>query len=164
MTDQAPEGSGGGTLECLEIAEIIRKLPHRYPFLLVDRVHDIVPGESATGQKNVTINEPFFPGHFPARPVMPGVLIIEAMAQTCAVLVIHTLGAEGEGRLIYFMGIDDARFRRPVVPGDVLRIEVRKLRGRGNVWRLACIARVEGETAAEATITAMLLPPSDSAS
>ena len=144
-------------LDSLDIQAIIAKLPHRYPFLLVDRVHDIVPGERAVGQKNVTINEPFFPGHFPSRPVMPGVLIIEAMAQTCAVLVIHTLGEAGEGRLIYFMGIDRARFRRPVGPGDVLMLEVEKLRGRGNVWRLACNAKVDGQIVAEAVITAMLL-------
>lgn len=143
--------------DSLDIAEIIRKLPHRYPFLLVDRVEKIVPNESAVGIKNVTINEPFFPGHFPARPVMPGVLIIEALAQTCAVLVIHTLGEAGEGRLIYFMGIDNARFRRPVLPGDVLRLEVVKERERGNVWRLACKARVGETLVAEAVITAMLL-------
>lgn len=143
--------------DSLDIAEIIRKLPHRYPFLLVDRVEKIVPGESAVGIKNVTINEPFFPGHFPARPVMPGVLIVEALAQTCAVLVIHTLGEAGEGRLIYFMGIDNARFRRPVLPGDVLRLEVAKERERGNVWRLACKARVGETLVAEAVITAMLL-------
>lgn len=143
--------------DSLDIAEIIRKLPHRYPFLLVDRVERIVLDESAVGIKNVTINEPFFPGHFPARPVMPGVLIIEALAQTCAVLVIHTLGEAGEGRLIYFMGIDNARFRRPVTPGDVLRLEVAKERERGNVWKLACKAKVGDTLVAEAVITAMLL-------
>ncbi len=153
----APREHPARELDSLDIQAIIAKLPHRYPFLLVDRVHHIVPGERAVGQKNVTINEPFFPGHFPSRPVMPGVLIIEAMAQICADLVIHTLGEEGEVRLIYFMGIDRARFRRPVGPGDVLMLEVEKLRGRGNVWRLACVARVEGQVVAEAVITAMLL-------
>ncbi|GER06984.1 3-hydroxyacyl-[acyl-carrier-protein] dehydratase FabZ [Iodidimonas muriae] len=145
------------TLDTLEIGDIVRKIPHRFPFLLVDRVRDIEPGERATGIKNVTINEPFFPGHFPERPVMPGVLIIEAMAQTCGILVVHTMGEEGEGRLVYFMSIDNARFRKPVVPGDVLHLEVSKDRARGNVWRFNCVAKVEGAVVAQATIAAMLL-------
>ncbi len=145
------------SLDVLEIGDIVRKIPHRYPFLLVDRVRDIVLGESATGIKNVTINEPFFPGHFPQRPVMPGVLIVESMAQTCGILVVHSLGEEAEGRLVYFMSIDSARFRKPVVPGDVLHLEVAKNRARGNVWRFECMAKVEGAVVAQATITAMLM-------
>ncbi|GAB4128538.1 MAG: 3-hydroxyacyl-ACP dehydratase FabZ [Rhodothalassiaceae bacterium] len=144
-------------LDSLDIMDILKKLPHRYPFLLVDRMKDIVPHERAVGIKNVTINEPFFQGHFPTRPVMPGVLIIEAMAQTCGILVVHSLGSEAEGRLVYFMSIDGARFRRPVMPGDVLHLEVAKERSRGNVWRFACKATVEGVTASEATIAAMLM-------
>jgi 3-hydroxyacyl-[acyl-carrier-protein] dehydratase len=120
-------------------------------------VKDIVLGEKATGIKNVTINEPFFPGHFPERPVMPGVLIIEAMAQTCGILVVHSLGEEAEGRLVYFMSIDNARFRKPVTPGDVLHLEVVKERSRGNVWRFACLGKVEGAVVAQATVAAMLL-------
>ncbi len=141
----------------LGIEEIIARIPHRYPFLLIDRVEGIVPGERAVGIKNVTINEPFFPGHFPARPVMPGVLIVEAMAQTCAVLVVETLGEAAQGRLVYFMSIDKARFRRPVVPGDRLELEVVKDRARGNVWRFVCEAKVDGRRVAEATVAAMLM-------
>jgi len=146
----------------LDIQDILRKLPHRYPLLLVDRIHDVQSNERATGIKNVSMNEPFFLGHFPSRPVMPGVLIIEALAQTAGVLVVHTLGEAGEGRLIYFMGIDNARFRRPVIPGDVLFLEVEKERERGNVWRLGCVAKVDGAVVAQATITAMLLEREDS--
>lgn len=145
------------SLDVLEIGDIVRKIPHRFPFLLVDRVRDIEPGERATGIKNVTVNEPFFPGHFPQRPVMPGVLIIEAMAQTCGILVVHSLGEEAEGRLVYFMSIDNARFRKPVVPGDVLHLEVAKNRARGNVWRFDCVAKVEGTVVAQATVAAMLM-------
>jgi len=148
--------------DALDIQDILRKLPHRYPFLLVDRIREVELNHRITGVKNVTVNEPFFQGHFPTRPVMPGVLIIEALAQTAGVLVIHTLGEAGEGRLIYFMAIDNARFRKPVIPGDVLVLEVEKERERGNVWRLGCVAKVEGATVAQATITAMLLEREES--
>ena len=131
-------------------------LPHRYPFLLLDRVIDIVKGVSCTGIKNVTINENFFQGHFPQKPVMPGVLIIEAMAQASAVLVVDSLGRESEGKLVYFMGIDNAKFRKPVTPGDVLHIKCKILQGRRNVFRLDCEAYVEGAIVAEATVTAMI--------
>lgn len=141
----------------LNIEEILERIPHRYPFLLIDRVEGIKPGERAVGIKNVTINEPFFPGHFPEHPVMPGVLIIEAMAQTCAVLVVETLGEVAKGRLVYFMSIDKARFRRPVQPGDRLELEVVKEHARGNVWRFACEAKVDGRRVAEATVAAMLM-------
>lgn len=140
----------------IDIRRIIEMLPHRYPFLLVDRVVDVIDNESATGIKNVTINENFFQGHFPSAPVMPGVLIIEAMAQTSAVLVVHSAGSALKGKLVYFMAIDDAKFRKPVGPGDVLRIQVKKHQNRGPVWKFACEAYVEGELCAEAMITAMI--------
>jgi 3-hydroxyacyl-[acyl-carrier-protein] dehydratase len=111
----------------------MRMIPHRYPFLMIDRVVDLVAGVGATGIKNVSINEPFFQGHFPAHPVMPGVLLIEAMAQTAAVVVVHSLGEAVEGKLVYFMSIENARFRKPVVPGDTLHVRVAKQRSRGNV-------------------------------
>ena len=132
-------------------------IPHRYPFLLVDRVIDVVPGESAVGIKNVSANEPHFQGHFPGRPVMPGVLIVEAMAQTAAVMVVAILGKETEGKLVYFMSIDNARFRKPVVPGDQLRLYCRKVRQRGNVWKFTCEARVDDTIVADATYTAMIM-------
>ncbi len=141
----------------LDTQAILERIPHRYPFLLIDRVRQIVRHERAVGIKNVTVNEPFFPGHFPGHPVMPGVLIIEAMAQTCAVLVVESLGEEAKGRVVYFMSIDGARFRRPVGPGDVLELHVQRERARGKVWRFACEANVAGRRVAEATITAMLM-------
>jgi 3-hydroxyacyl-[acyl-carrier-protein] dehydratase len=126
--------------------------------LMIDRMIDVVAGESATGIKNVTANEPFFQGHFPGHPIMPGVLIIEAMAQTSAVLVVDTLEHVEEGRhLVYFMTIDEARFRRPVFPGDTLHIKVQKLRQRGNVWKFKGEAYVGTEKAAEASYSAMLV-------
>lgn len=141
----------------LDVERIMKMIPHRYPFLMIDRVIEAVPDVSAIGIKNVTINEPFFQGHFPQRPVMPGVLIIEAMAQTAAVLVVHTLGPEAEGKLVYFMTIDSARFRRPVTPGDTLRIHVRKERKRGPVWKFSAEAKVDGTLVAEATYAAMIM-------
>ncbi|MCE2510102.1 MAG: 3-hydroxyacyl-ACP dehydratase FabZ [Alphaproteobacteria bacterium] len=117
-------------------------LPHRYPFLMIDRLIDVVPGESATGIKNVTVNEPHFQGHFPHEPVMPGVLIIESMAQTAAGLVVHSLGEEAEGKLVFFMSIENARFRRPVTPGDRLHLIVEKLQQRANVWKFRAVAKV----------------------
>ncbi|UFN51405.1 3-hydroxyacyl-ACP dehydratase FabZ [Roseomonas sp. OT10] len=132
-------------------------IPHRYPFLLVDRVVDVVLNERATGVKNVTINEGFFQGHFPRHPVFPGVLIIESMAQTAAVLVVKTLGPSAEGKLVYFMSVENAKFRKPVVPGDQLRIHVTKDRQRGNVWKFNAVARVDGTAVAEATYAAMIL-------
>ena len=139
------------------IARIMEMIPHRYPFLMVDRLIELDPGESAVGLKNVTLNEPQFQGHFPRAPVLPGVLIIEAMAQTSALLVVETLGQETEGKLVYFMSIDGARFRKPVEPGDTMMIHVRKKRRRGSVWKLACEARVDGVLVAQATLTAMIL-------
>jgi 3-hydroxyacyl-[acyl-carrier-protein] dehydratase len=142
-----------------DIALIQRILPHRYPFLLVDKVRDIVPGTSCTGIKNVTFNEPQFQGHFPQFPVFPGVLVIEAMAQTAAVLVGVTLDLADKGTLVYFMGIDGAKFRRKVVPGDVLELHVTALRGGGRVWKFAGRAMVDGELACEAEFMAMFDVP-----
>jgi 3-hydroxyacyl-[acyl-carrier-protein] dehydratase len=145
------------TVELIDIHRIMRDIPHRYPFLLLDRVVDVVLGISAVGVKNVTVNEPFFAGHFPNHPVMPGVLIIESMAQTAAVLVVETLGGDAVGKLVYFMSIEGAKFRRPVVPGDQLRIHIVKQRNRGNVWKFHAVAKVDGVTVAEATYSAMLM-------
>lgn len=140
-----------------DIARVKAMIPHRYPFLMIDRVVDIRHDHSAVGVKNVTGNEPHFQGHFPQLAVMPGVLIIEAMAQTAAVLVVATLGANAEGKLVYFMSIDSARFRKPVVPGDTLRITVNKVRNRGSVWKFTAEARVEDAVVAESNFAAMIL-------
>ena len=141
----------------IDIGRIKEMIPHRYPFLLIDRVVDVIPEESAVGIKNVTVNEPFFQGHFPSRPVMPGVLIIECMAQTSAVLVVESLGLEAEGKLVYFMSVDSARFRRPVEPGDSLHIHVTKKQKRGNVWKFKGEAKVDGTLVAEAVYAAMIM-------
>lgn len=141
----------------LDIARVMEMIPHRYPILMIERVKDVVLGQSAVGVKNVSINEPFFQGHFPSRPVMPGVLIIESMAQTSAVLVVATLGADAEGKLVYFMTVDEARFRKPVTPGDVLHVHVTKLQSRRNVWKFKGEAKVNGTLVAEAVYSAMIL-------
>ena len=141
----------------IDIQRVMRMIPHRHPFLMIDKVVDVVANAHATGIKNVSINEHYFQGHFPTRPVMPGVLIIEAMAQTAAVLVVHTLGPEAEGKLVYFMSVDNARFRRPVFPGDVLHVRVSKQRNRGNVWKFEGRAEVRGQLMAEAVFAAMIL-------
>lgn len=143
-------------LASVDIQRILEMIPHRYPFLLIDRVVDIAAGESAVGIKNVTMNEPQFTGHFPQQPIMPGVLIIESMAQTAAILVVHTLGGEAEGKLVYFMSIDNARFRKPVTPGDVMHIHVTKKQSRGPVWKFESEVKVDGQVVAEATIAAMI--------
>jgi 3-hydroxyacyl-[acyl-carrier-protein] dehydratase len=144
-------------LETAEISQLMQLLPHRYPMLLVDRVHDLNPGTSATGIKNVSINEQFFQGHFPAQPVMPGVLLVEAMAQTAAVVVISGLDSTSEGKLVYFMSIDGARFRKPVTPGDQVCLHVEKIQNRRNVWKFKGEAKVDGTLVAEATYTAMIV-------
>jgi 3-hydroxyacyl-[acyl-carrier-protein] dehydratase len=146
-----------GTVGSIDILRIMEMIPHRYPFLMIDRVIDVVPGESATGIKNVSINESFFQGHFPRQPVMPGVLIIESMAQTAAVLVVETLEGAADGKLVYFMTVENGRFRKPVVPGDVLHIHVTKVRRRGNVWKFSGEARVDGVLMAEARYSAMIM-------
>lgn len=141
----------------IDINGIMKMIPHRYPFLMIDRVIDIVADVSAVGVKAVSVAEPHFQGHFPQQPVMPGVLLIEAMAQTAAVLVVHTLGAESEGKLVYFMSVDKARFRKPVVPGDTVYIHVMKKRNRGNVWQFTAEAKVNGAVVAEAVYAAMIM-------
>lgn len=141
----------------VDINRIMEMIPHRYPILLIDRVVDIKPDESAVGIKNVTFNEPHFMGHFPQRPIMPGVLIVEAMAQTSAVLVVTTLGGDAEGKLVYFMSIDEAKFRKPVVPGDRLELHVVKERSRGSVWKFKAEGKVDGVKVAEATFSAMIV-------
>lgn len=141
----------------IDITRIMELIPHRYPFLLLDRIVEFVPGERAVGLKNVTMNEPQFQGHFPRFPVMPGVLIIEAMAQTAACMVVNTLGKDAEGKLVYFMTIDQARFRKPVVPGDSLYIHVNKVQNRRNVWKFEGKAMVGDKVCAEATYSAMIM-------
>ncbi len=154
MNEQVLAQTTGRTVDVLEIMEMI---PHRYPFLMIDKVIDMKSGQSAIGVKNVTINEPFFAGHFPSQPVMPGVLIVEAMAQTAAVVVVDSLGDGAEGKLVYFMTIDDARFRKPVFPGSTLMVHCSRLRNRRNVWKFRGEARVDGELVAEATYSAMIM-------
>ena len=145
-------------LESADIQRIQRLIPHRYPFLLVDRVTDIDGTSSAIGWKNVTMNEPHFQGHFPGTPIMPGVTIVEAMAQTAAVMCGVAMGLEDKDLLIYFMAIDGCKFRRKVIPGDVLRMELETLRGKegAKVWKFKGRATVEGELACEAEFTAMM--------
>lgn len=148
---------GSIDLDKIDIERIMEMIPHRYPVLMVDRMVEMIADVRAIGLKNVTINEPHFQGHFPQKPVMPGVLIIEAMAQTAGILVVHTLGKEAEGKLVYFMSIDDARFRKPIVPGDQVYIHVEKQRRRGNVWKFKGEARVDGALCAEAVVSAMIV-------
>jgi 3-hydroxyacyl-[acyl-carrier-protein] dehydratase len=140
----------------VDVKGIMRMIPHRPPFLMIERIEGMRTDIEATGVKMVSIGEPFFQGHFPSDPVMPGVLIIEAMAQTAAVLVVHTLGAAFEGKLVYFMSVDDCRFRKPVVPGDELRLHVTKDRSRGMIWKFNGVATVGGQKVAEATFAAMI--------
>ncbi len=147
----------GERIELIDVGRIMGAIPHRYPLLMIDRMVDVVMNHSAVGIKNVTYNEPHFQGHFPSKPVMPGVLIIEAMAQTAAALVVLTLGGSFEGKLVYFMTIENAKFRRPVEPGDQLRIHVVKERNRGNVWKFRAVARVDGVSVAEAAFSAMIM-------
>ena len=143
-------------VDSVDILEIMKMIPHRYPLLLVDRVQDIVLGESAVGIKNVTMNEPQFQGHFPGRPIMPGVMIVEAMAQTAGVLVIKTLGGEDQNKHVLFMSIDNAKFRATVTPGDVMHIHVTKKQQRGPVWKFTGIVEVDGKKVAEADFAAMI--------
>ena len=154
--DDTPANSG----TVLDINRIMRLIPHRHPFLLIDKVIGLVPYIRAVGIKNVTYNEPFFQGHFPGHPIMPGVLVIESMAQTAAVMVMETLQRTTDsGVVVYFMSVDDARFRKPIVPGDILHVHVEKQHRRGNVWKFRGEAKVEGVVMAEAVFTAMIVEP-----
>lgn len=157
MTDVTQDQLPPVDVPLIETKQILTMIPHRYPFLLVDRIVDVRKDHSAIGIKNVTMNEPFFQGHFPGHPVMPGVLIIESMAQTAAGLVISTLGPEAGIPVVYFMSIENAKFRKPVTPGDTLRLTLTKDRRRGQVWRFAGVAHVDGVVVAEASITAMIM-------
>jgi len=152
MVEEAPKA-----LDSVDIANLLRLLPHRYPFLLVDKIIEIDGDNSAIGIKNVTINEPHFQGHFPERPVMPGVLIIEAMAQTAGAICIHNAGANTPS-VVYFMTIDGAKFRKPVLPGDRLELHVKKLKQRAGIWKFECEAIVDGAKVAEAVISALMTP------
>ena len=137
----------------MDVNAVLAHLPQRYPIIMVDRVKECEPGKRIVAIKNVSANEPYFPGHFPHRPIMPGVLILEAMAQTAGVLVFRTRGTMPDDRTVYYyVGIDNARFKRPVVPGDQLEIEVHFERALKNISKFTCVARVEGQVAAEATI------------
>ena len=157
MTVETTDSEGG----VADLARIKRMIPHRDPFLLIDRVRAIRKGESAVGEKQITPQEPYFAGHFPGEPIMPGVPMIEALAQTAGVLVVDTLGMEDQNLLVYFMSIDKTRFRRLVRPGDLLAFHVRVLRGRGKVWKFWGEAKVGDEIAAEAEYSAMIVTPDD---
>ena len=148
-------------LATVDVVQLMKLLPHRYPFLLIDRIKDMDRDEKCVGIKNVTINEPFFQGHFPKYPVMPGVLIIEALAQTAGALCIHHAGQTDIPQIVYFLGIDKAKFRKPVVPGDQLHLHVKKIRSRGPVWRFYGEAKVDGQRVAEAEISAMIVDPAN---
>jgi 3-hydroxyacyl-[acyl-carrier-protein] dehydratase len=150
---------GADAMTTADVSAVMALLPHRYPMLLVDRMEEIVPGVSARGIKAVSINEPFFAGHFPGRPIMPGVLIIEALAQAAGVLAMSSLGDAGKGKLVYFMAIDGAKFRAPVEPGCLLHLEVRFTQNRGRVSKFEGRALVNGKLAAEANFTAMIADP-----
>ncbi|WGI20686.1 3-hydroxyacyl-ACP dehydratase FabZ [Amylibacter sp. IMCC11727] len=155
------DADAGGALLSADIQDIKRMIPHRYPFLLIDRVRDIDLNKSAVGIKNVTYNEPHFQGHFPAQPIMPGVTIVEAMAQTAAVLVVKTLDMMDNDMLVYFLSIDKCKFRHPVTPGDQLELHVKVIRGRGKLWRFFGEGVVDGKVVAEAEFNAMMVPPED---
>ncbi|MFD1694166.1 3-hydroxyacyl-ACP dehydratase FabZ [Roseibium aestuarii] len=144
-------------LASADILKIMELLPHRYPFLLIDKIIEMDGDDSCIGIKNVTINEPQFTGHFPKQPIMPGVLLIEAMAQTAGALCIHARGDGAAPQLVYFMTIDKAKFRKPVVPGDVVEFHVKKIKQRANIWKFDAIAMVSGAKVAEAEISAMLV-------
>ena len=145
----------------VDIQEIKGLIPHRYPFLMIDAVRDVVPNETAVGLKNVTMNEPHFQGHFPERPVMPGVMIVEAMAQTAAILVAKTLDLGENNMLVYFLTIDKCKFRQVVSPPDQLELHVKVIRGRGKLWRFWGEGKVNGVTVAEAEFNAMMVPPEE---
>lgn len=151
------EAEAAEKLDSADIKRVMELLPHRYPMLMIDRIVEMRGGDAAIGIKNVSANEPFFQGHFPGHPVMPGVLIVEAMVQTAGALVLNSLGADAAGKIVYFMTIDRARFRKPVVPGDVLKVHVTKIHSRGPVWKFSGEAKVDGALVAEADYSAMII-------
>jgi len=153
------DDQGATAIGPLDIRRVMAALPHRYPMLLVDRVERIIPDVSIVATKAVTINEGFFQGHFPDRPIMPGVLIVEALAQAAGVLAVESLGLAGSGKLVYFMAIDGAKFRQPVEPGVLLTLEVDFVQKRATVCKFAGRASVDGKLAAEANFTAMIADP-----
>lgn len=153
----AAAGDKGTTLGAMDIMELLKALPHRYPFLMIDRIVDIDGDDSAVGIKNITINEPQFQGHFPARPVMPGVLMIEGMAQTAGAICVRAWQGKAPS-LVYFMTIDKVKFRKPVGPGDVVEYHVKKSKQRGSMWWFEAVAKVAGTRVAEAELSAMLVP------
>ncbi len=144
-------------LPSYDVMGIQRLIPHRYPFLMIDKAVNIVEGQSIVGIKNVTINEPFFVGHFPSHPVMPGVLIVDGIAQTAAALVMHTLGSIAHGKVVYFMSVEGSKFRKPVVPGDTIHFHCEAQKSRGMVWKFSGVAKVDGVKVAEAIYTAMIV-------
>ncbi|SDL10936.1 3-hydroxyacyl-[acyl-carrier-protein] dehydratase [Maridesulfovibrio ferrireducens] len=144
-------------IDYLDIQKIMSMLPHRYPFLLVDRVEELVPGEHIKAFKNITMNEPFFQGHFPGLPVMPGVLIIEALAQAGGMIVLSIDGIDVDDKVFLFTGIDKVKFRRPVVPGDKLELNVTKIRSKMSIWKMKCVATVDGEIAAQGEVSAAIV-------
>lgn len=158
---EAGEGSANAATNKgpLDVTKVLAALPHRYPMLLVDRVEELIPDQSIAAIKAVTFNESFFQGHFPGRPIMPGVLIVEALAQAAGVLAVESLGLSGSGKLVYFMAIEEAKFRKPVEPGVLLRLEVEFVQKRARVCKFAGRALVDGQVAAEANFTAMIADP-----
>jgi 3-hydroxyacyl-[acyl-carrier-protein] dehydratase len=156
MNHADPKAAAPSEAVALDVKGIMKMIPHRPPFLMIERIEGMKADVEATGIKMVSVSEPYFAGHFQGDPVMPGVLIVEAMAQTAAVLVVHTLGAEFQGKLVYFMSIDDCRFRKPVLPGDALRLHVTKDRSRGMIWKFNGVGLVNGQKVAEATFAAMI--------
>jgi 3-hydroxyacyl-[acyl-carrier-protein] dehydratase len=158
MTETTSEiaHDGGRVLDSADVNRVMELLPHRYPMLLIDKIIDMDGCESAVGIKNVTINDPYFQGHFPGHPVFPGVLIVEAMAQTAGALVVNGTTDDAGKKIVYFMAIDKAKFRKPVVPGDQLELHVSKLQNRGSVWKFRGIAKVDGAVVAEADYAAMI--------
>ncbi|MBP6636879.1 MAG: 3-hydroxyacyl-ACP dehydratase FabZ [Sulfuritalea sp.] len=153
------DGASPEALSRMDIHQILEYLPHRYPILLVDRVLSVVPGERIAALKNVSVNEPYFPGHYPHHPVMPGVLIVEAMAQTAAILAFKTMGNKPDDKSVYyFVGIDNARFKKPVGPGDQLLIEVTLAASKRGIWKFSGVARVDGQVASEADLICAVRP------
>lgn len=153
------EAQGGNNIGPLDIGRVMAALPHRFPMLLVDRVEELILDQSIVAVKAVTINEPFFQGHFPGRPIMPGVLTVEALAQAAGVLAVESLGLAGSGKLVYFMAIDGVKFRKPVEPGVLLKLHVEFVQKRARVCKFAGKALIDGELAAECQFTAMIADP-----